>query len=122
MLDSLRGRVVYVDFWASWCDPCRKSFPWLQAMQAKYDSVGLTVVGVNLDKDHALSEAFLRQHPASFRIAYDPAGKVAEAYKIKVMPSSVLIGRDGTVIAMHTGFDAKQADAVEARIREALAR
>lgn len=121
-LDSLRGRVVYVDFWASWCDPCRRSFPWLQSLQAKYDSLGLTVVGVNVDKDHSLSEAFLRDHPVSFRIAYDAKGKVAEAYHVKVMPSSALIARDGTLVFLHPGFDPKQAADIEKRIQEALAR
>lgn len=121
-LDSLRGRVVYVDFWASWCDPCRRSFPWLQSLQAKYDSLGLTVVGVNVDKDHSLSEAFLREHPATFMIAYDAKGKVAEAYHVKVMPSSALIARDGTLVSLHSGFDPKQAADIEKRIQEVLAR
>jgi DsbE subfamily thiol:disulfide oxidoreductase len=120
--DSLRGRVVLVDFWASWCVPCRKSFPWLAAMQEKYGPQGLTVVGVNLDKTRPAADAFLAQVPAPFTLAFDPAGKTAAAWGVKGMPSTFLVGRDGTLVYAHVGFDPAKTESFEKRIEEALAK
>lgn len=120
--DSLRGRVVLVDFWASWCVPCRKSFPWLAAMQEKYGPQGLTVVGVNLDKTRPAADAFLAQVPAPFTLAFDPAGKTAAAWGVKGMPSTFLVGRDGTVLRAHVGFDPAKTESFEKLIEEALAK
>lgn len=120
--DSLRGRVVLVDFWASWCVPCRKSFPWLGAMQEKYGPQGLTVVGVNLDKTRSAADAFLAQVPAPFTLAFDPAGKTAAAWGVKGMPSTFLVGRDGTIVHAHVGFDPAKTGPFETMIEEALAR
>jgi cytochrome c biogenesis protein CcmG/thiol:disulfide interchange protein DsbE len=118
-LDSLRGRVVYVDFWASWCDPCRRSFPWLNALNERYSARGLTIVAVNLDKDRHAADAFLKKFPASFPVAFDPAGKTAEAYGVSAMPSSFLIGPTGTLLSSHSGFDPKKTGRIEDLIREA---
>ena len=120
--DSLRGRVVLVDFWASWCVPCRKSFPWLAAMQEKYGPQGLTVVGVNLDKTRPAADAFLAQVPAPFTLAFDPAGKTAAAWGVKGMPSTFLVARDGTIVHAHVGFDPAKTEPFEKMIEEALAR
>lgn len=121
-LDSLRGRVVYLDFWASWCGPCRASFPWMEAMQQRYRAKGLSVVAINLDRERRAADGFLARHPASFAVAFDPAGKVAEAYGVAAMPTSFLIGRDGAVLATHAGFAPGKAGELEARIQEACAR
>ena len=118
-LDSLRGRVVYVDFWASWCEPCRRSFPWLNSLRERYADRGLTIVAVNLDKDRRAADDFLERFPASFLVAYDPAGKSAEAYRVSAMPSSFLIGPTGTLLSSHAGFDPRKADQVEALIQAA---
>ncbi len=120
--DSLRGRVVLVDFWASWCVPCRKSFPWLAAMQEKHGGRGLSVVGINLDKSRGAADAFLAQVPGPFAIAFDPAGKVASAYRVKGMPSTFLVGRDGRLVYAHVGFDPAKTAEFEQRIEEELAR
>jgi cytochrome c biogenesis protein CcmG, thiol:disulfide interchange protein DsbE len=121
-LDSLRGRVVYVDFWASWCGPCRASFPWMATMQQRYSDRGFTVVAVNLDKDRKAADAFLARYPAGFPVAFDPAGTVAEAYGVPGMPTSYLIGRDGTIRCTHVGFVPRKAGELEALIQEACAR
>jgi len=118
-LDSLRGRVVLVDFWASWCTPCRSSFPWMQALHEKYSRRGLTIVAINLDKDRAAADAFLEENPATFTVAFDPKGKTAEAYRVEAMPSSYLIGPTGTVLHAHAGFDPKQTGTFETLIQEA---
>lgn len=121
-LDSLRGHVVYLDFWASWCGPCRASFPWMAQLNEKYRARGLRIVAVNLDKDRTLADGFLAEHPAPFTVAFDPAGRTADTYKVKVMPSSFVIGKDGSLLLRHAGFDPRHAAEVEARIEEALNR
>jgi cytochrome c biogenesis protein CcmG, thiol:disulfide interchange protein DsbE len=119
-LAALRGKVVYVDFWASWCAPCRKSFPWMNSMQKRYGDQGLVIVAVNLDKTHELSDRFLSEVPAELTIAYDPEGKVASAYKVKGMPSSYLIDRTGRIHSSHIGFREETASGMEAAIKDLL--
>ncbi|MEV4779653.1 TlpA family protein disulfide reductase [Burkholderia sp. LMU1-1-1.1] len=119
-LAKLTGKVVYVDFWASWCGPCRQSFPWMNEMQAKYGSRGLQIVGVNVDAKSEDAKTFLATTPAKFTIAFDPKGATPRQYGIKGMPSSVLIGPDGKVLLEHSGFrDADRAE-LEAKIQSAL--
>jgi cytochrome c biogenesis protein CcmG/thiol:disulfide interchange protein DsbE len=119
-LAQFRGKLVYVDFWASWCGPCRQSFPWMNEMQARYGARGLQVVGVNLDAKAADAHLFLAENPAQFAIAFDPAGATPRAYGIKGMPSSVLVGPDGKVLFEHAGFKAADRAALENRIQQAL--
>ena len=121
-LQQLQGKVVYVDFWASWCIPCRQSFPWMATMSDKYGAQGLQVVAINLDKSRDLADAFLDKYPASFTVAFDPYGKTAERFHVQAMPSSFLIDRTGKIVLVHEGFDARNADTVESKIKEALAR
>ncbi len=103
-LARYRGKVVLVDFWASWCEPCRHSFPWLNAMQARYADRGLVVIGVNVDRRRADADRFLQDVPAKFQIVYDPAGTLASQYDLPGMPVSYVIGRNGDVVARHIGF------------------
>ena len=118
-LASYRGNVVVLDFWASWCVPCRRSFPWMNAMQEKYRDRGLVIVGVNLDADDAAR--FLERYPAQFEITYDPDGDLARQFDVIAMPSSYVIGRNGQRIATHLGFKVRQQDEYEALLVEALA-
>ncbi len=119
-LATLKGRVVYLDFWASWCGPCRKSFPWMSDLQARYASQGLSVVAVNLDEDHAQVAKFLAAYPPGFTVAYDPKGTSAERYDVQGMPSSYLIDRSGRILAHHIGFREQDAAAREAEVRKLL--
>jgi len=121
-LDALRTKVVLVDFWASWCGPCRQSFPWLSAMSARYGERGLVVVAINLDKDRSLAETFLRELTPSFTVAFDPAGKTAEAFDVQTMPSSFLVSRTGRLVYSHAGFDRKDTDTFEKHIQEEVAK
>lgn len=120
-LARLRGHVVYVDFWASWCGPCRRSFPWMNALHARYGNQGLAIVGINVDKRRADADRFLRDVPAAFSIVYDPQGLAPVAFDVKGMPSSYIIDRRGVVVAVEEGFHDDRRDAVEARIRALLA-
>ncbi len=119
-LEALRGKVVYVDFWASWCGPCRKSFPWMNEMQAKYAAQGLQIVGINVDVKSDDGRKFLATTPASFVVAFDPASVTPASFGIKGMPSSVLVGRDGKVLFQHSGFRPEDRADLEARIKTAL--
>jgi cytochrome c biogenesis protein CcmG, thiol:disulfide interchange protein DsbE len=120
-LAALRTKVVLVDFWASWCGPCRQSFPWLSAMAERYGASGLVVVAINLDKDRALAEAFLRQLSPPFTVAFDPAGKTAVAFDVQTMPSSYLVSRTGRLVYSHAGFDRKDTGTFEKQIQEEIA-
>ena len=103
-LSAYKGKVVYLDFWASWCTPCRLSFPWMSQLQARYGRDGLVVIGVNVDHDRALADEFLSANRGNFQIVYDPHGALAGKYDFKDMPTSFLIGRDGKVRSVHPGF------------------
>ena len=119
-LEIHAGKVVLLDFWASWCVPCRRSFPWMNAMQDKYAEEGLVIIAVNLDREVENAAAFLAQYPANFEIVYDPDAALAKAYEVQVMPSSFVIDRNGAAIEQHAGFKVKKQDEYEAVIRSAL--
>jgi len=119
-LARLEGKVVYLDFWASWCDPCRDSFPWMAEMKQKYGSDGLEVVAVNLDKERELADKFLDTMKVNFIVAFDASGESAEKYKLRGMPGSYLIGRDGSIQASHLGFNDKDKAKLEAAIKVLL--
>ena len=121
-LQPVEGRVIWVDFWASWCVPCRRSFPWLNSMHRKYGPDGLQIIGVNLDKDRALADAFLAEVPAEFALRFDPAGALAKQYGVQAMPSSFLIDADGNVLATHAGFRTADAADYERTITDALSK
>jgi len=119
-LADYRGKTVYLDFWASWCGPCKQSFPWMNAMQERYAAQGLQVIAINLDAKAEDASSFLASVPAHFTIAYDPAGISAQQYHIKGMPSSILIGPDGKVLGVHAGFNAAARAELERQITTAL--
>jgi len=119
-LGDYQGKVVVLDFWASWCVPCRRSFPWMNEMQNKYADEGLVIIAVNLDNQVSEAEAFLQRYPAEFSIYYDHERQLARQYGVEAMPSSFLIGRDGTVVERHLGFKSGKTDDYEAAIVELL--
>jgi thiol-disulfide isomerase/thioredoxin len=120
-LSDYKGKTVYLDFWASWCGPCKQSFPWMNEMQSRYSAKGLRVVGINVDQKTDDAKAFLKDTPARFDVAFDQSGKTPKTYAIKGMPTSVLIGADGKVISVHSGFKNEQRAELEAQIQQALA-
>jgi thiol-disulfide isomerase/thioredoxin len=119
-LEQHEGKVVIVDFWASWCVPCRRSFPWLNEMHARYGDKGLVIIGVNLDASRAEAEDFLREYPARFFIHYDDDKTLAKEFDVMAMPMSYVFGRDGRQITRHFGFKVKKQAEYEAIIVEAL--
>ena len=103
-LSDLAGQVVYLDFWASWCKPCRQSFPWMNQMQQKYAVQGLQIIAINLDTESSLAKDFLDKVPAQIPIIYDPEGNIASNYQLLGMPSSYLIDKKGKIRFAHKGF------------------
>ena len=119
-LAKLKGKIVYVDFWASWCGPCKQSFPWMNDMQAKYAARGLVIVAINVDAKQADAERFLATTPAKFTVAYDAKGQTPKQFDVKAMPTSYLIDGEGKVLLIHAGFRDSDRAALEAAIDSAL--
>jgi thiol-disulfide isomerase/thioredoxin len=119
-LAQLRGRVVYVDFWASWCVPCRISMPALDALYAKHRARGFTVVGVNQDVSVADAERFLKKVPVTFPLARGGDEAAAKAFDVKAMPSGYLVDRKGVVRRVHRGFTAQTGAELESELEALL--
>lgn len=119
-LAEYRGKVVVVDFWASWCVPCRRSFPWLEEMQRKYAAEGLVVIGINEDNVAGDAAAFLRSFPVSFRIVDDRNGDLARHFDLIAMPSTYVIDRNGEIVKRHLGFRTGLKDEYEATLLKLL--
>ena len=119
-LSHYKGKAVYLDFWASWCKPCKRSFPWLNEIQHMYKEQGFEVLAVNLDEDRKKADKFLFQMPANFLIAFDPEGKTADSFQVIGMPSSFLIDRQGFIRERHTGFRVKSIRKKEFAIEKLL--
>jgi len=116
-----KGQVIYLDFWASWCGPCRKSFPWMNKISTKYQEQGFVVISVNLDADKTLAQDFLSKNTANFSVIYDPQGDIAQRLNIQGMPSSLIIDRQGKIQQAHTGFFTKKIKLYEAQLMALLA-
>lgn len=119
-LSQYRGNVVYVDFWASWCGPCAKSFPFLNELHGQLKDQGLTVVGVNLDENATDAKAFLAKYPASFNIAADTSKQCAKDFDVKAMPSSYIVDRKGIVHHVHLGFRPGEAQEIRVLVEKLL--
>jgi len=119
-LASLRGSVVYVDFWASWCVPCRLSMPALDALYRRHRDRGFAVVGINKDVTPADAERFLKRVPVTFPLALDAQDAAARAFEVKAMPSGYLVDRKGVIRHVHRGFTAETAAAIEGEIEALL--
>lgn len=117
---SLDNKVVYVDFWASWCVPCRQSLPWMESLYKKYASRGLEIVAVNVDKDHKAALKFLDECRSTFPIVYDSTGSLAKLYNLQTMPSSFIYDRDGHLVESHRGFKLEEQDSLERTIQQQL--
>lgn len=120
-LSALKGKVVVIDFWASWCGPCRQEMPVLEELYKKYATQGLVIIGINIDSNSKKMDNFLKGTPVTFRIVHDRKLAVASKYEPETMPSSYFIGRDGKIRYVHEGFRKKDAGDLEERIKALLA-
>ena len=114
---AFRGQVVYVDFWASWSAPCRRSFPWMSRMQGELGPDGFIVIAVNVDHVHADAERFLQDHIPRFGIVFDPDGVLAGKFGVKGIPTSFLIDRRGQIQWKHEGFQLRDREVLARQIR-----
>ena len=121
-LSELKGQVVMINFWASWCGPCRQEMPLLQQIQAKYEPLGFTLLGVNVEPDSAEAEKWLKNVPVTFPILFDRENSVSARFGVEAMPSSVLIDREGNVRHVHRGYkpgdEAVYADLIRGLVKE----
>ncbi len=119
-LSALRGKTVYVDFWASWCAPCLRSMPLINELYAKYREQGFEVIAINVDDPIEDGREFLLDTPLDYLIAADPKGEMLGAYAVRGMPTSFLIDRDGVVRLVHMGFRDNDIVLIEDAVRSLL--
>jgi peroxiredoxin len=105
-LGDLKGQVILINFWASWCGPCRQEMPILEQMYRKYKPAGFTLLGVNVEPKSADAVGFLKSTPVSFPILFDTESKVSTLYEVSGMPSTVIVDRKGKVRYIHHGYKA----------------
>jgi peroxiredoxin len=120
-LESLKGKVVMVNFWATWCVPCRQEMPHLQALYERYESLGFELLAVNVEKNKDEEvKKWLAETPVTFPVLFDPANEVTKLYKVQTMPSTVLIGRDGTMRFIHHGYKPGYENEYQTQVRALL--
>ncbi|HVU09942.1 MAG TPA: TlpA disulfide reductase family protein [Phototrophicaceae bacterium] len=114
------GKVLYLDFWASWCGPCQLSFPYMRHLLTTYGQTDFALTAINVDHDRASANAFLQRFGAGVPIVFDPSGSIARRYQVKSMPTSILFGRDGRARFVHDGFNASDISTYDNHILELL--
>lgn len=121
-LSELRGQVVMLNFWATWCGPCRQEMPLLQQLQSKFEPLGFTLVGINVEQDSAAAQQWLAKVPVSFPVVFDRGNRVAASFGVEGMPSSVFVDRAGNVRHVHRGYkpgdEASYADTIRSLLKE----
>jgi peroxiredoxin len=120
-LDQLHGKVIYIDFWASWCGPCAQSFPFMNSLQKDLGGQGFQVIGVNLDERPDDAVGFIEKTPANFTLVSDKDGQCAQEYGVKAMPSSYVIDRHGVLRHIHLGFKSGESADFRRQIEALLA-
>lgn len=120
-LSQFKGKVVYVDFWASWCAPCVQSFPFMNGLHRDFSPKGLQVLAINMDEIAADAQNFLTEHPAQFTVLTDANQQCAKGFQVKAMPSSYLIDRNGVIRHEHLGFHKGETAEIQALIKQLLA-
>jgi len=120
-LASLKGKVVMVNFWATWCVPCRQEMPHLQALYDRYNSLGFELLAVNVEKNNAEgARKWLEETPVTFPVLFDPNNEVTKLYKVQTMPSTVLVARDGTMRFIHHGYKPGYESEYQTQVRALL--
>lgn len=119
-LAGLRGDVVMINFWATWCGPCRQEMPHLEALHQRYHDLGFTLLGVNVEENSRLSDKFLEETPVTFQILFDPQNSVSNLYDVVAMPSTVLVDREGNMRYIHHGYQPGYENEYQSQIRALL--
>lgn len=121
VFSAYKGKIVYLDFWASWCRPCLDSLPWLSEIHVEFKAQGFTVLAINIDEEVADGRKFLDRHPVAYVVASDQRGEVSRQYGINIMPTSFLIDRNNKVRLIHEGFKLKDKTMLRNQIVRLLA-
>ena len=116
-LSEFRGEVVMINFWASWCGPCRQEMPLLDELYTQYQPLGFTILGVNVEEDPSKARQLLKDSPVNFPILYDDKSEVSKLYKVVAMPSTVLVDRDGNVRHLHQGYKPGYEESYQQQVR-----
>lgn len=103
-LSEYRGQVVMINFWASWCGPCRQEMPHLDKLYQRYSSLGFTILGVNVEENSKPAQDILNKSPVSFPVLFDTRNEVSKLYNVVAMPSTVLVDRNGNMRYLHKGY------------------
>ena len=119
-LDDFDGQVVLINFWASWCGPCREEMPLLDELHQRYEPLGFTMLGVNVEEDSTAAQKFLQGTAVSFPILFDRENSVSKLYDVIAMPSTVIVGRDGTVRYIHHGYEPGNENDYQDQIRQLI--
>ena len=119
-LSEHRGEVVMINFWASWCAPCRQEMPLLEELYARYQPLGFTILGVNVEQDNHKALAMLEDIPVSFPILFDSQSSVSKLYKVRAMPTSILVDRDGNMRYLHHGYKPGYEERYQQQVRELI--
>jgi len=119
-LSEHRGEVVMINFWASWCGPCRQEMPLLEELYAEYQPLGFTILGVNVEEDSSKARELLKEIPVSFPVLFDTQSKVSKLYDVIAMPSTVLVDRDGNVRYLHHGYKPGYEESYQEQVRELI--
>jgi thiol-disulfide isomerase/thioredoxin len=119
-LDELKGEVVMLNFWASWCGPCRQEMPLMNKIFAKYEDLGFTILAVNVDENQADADRFLEAVSVDFPVVYDSTSKVSELYAVDAMPTTVMIDRDGNKRFLHRGYKPGYEDEYAAQVKQLI--
>ncbi len=117
-LEDFRGQVVMLNFWASWCGPCRQEMPLMDDLYQQYKDLGFTVLAVNVDENRDEAHRFLDKVPVTYPILYDPESQVSEQYRVQAMPTTVMIDRNGDARFVHYGYKPGYEDDYEKQIRQ----
>ncbi len=117
-LSELRGQVVMINFWATWCGPCRQEMPLLENLHQQYSPLGFTLLGVNVEKDPEDARRWLKERPVSFQVLFDTNNQVTKQYQVQAMPSTIMIDRDGNVRHVHKGYKPGDESSYQKMIRE----
>ncbi len=119
-LSEHRGEVLFINFWASWCGPCRQEMPILDELHQRYESAGFKVIGITIDEDTSEADALLENIPVGFPVLYDSESKVSRLFDVDAMPTSVLVDRNGNMRFLHRGYKPGFEDDYRSQIRELI--